>query len=189
MASCGTIPSRGSRRICSRSSQRRGIFEEWESLPLTISTLTFLPFCPNIRYTKSTSTLEVFCHDLCNQMSTHALPSFSVIEPSVEGTHDAVRVDDLPADAKVGSHMHAICSQGIKLFVCASVDHDVVAVDIDRLDSFRWNLFGPGDVVPAIRVWRWRLPHVLLTGIELTLDEEMRFAKLEIVGQVYQGDN
>jgi hypothetical protein len=122
-------------------------------------------------------------------MSTHALSGFSVVEPSVEGAHDAVRVDDLPADAEVGSHVHAICSQGIELFVCSSVNHDVVAVDIDSFDPFRWNLFGPGDVVPAVGVGRRRLPHVLLAGIELTLDEEMRSAKLEIIGHVYQGDN
>lgn len=144
----------------------------------------FLLSCPNTRYTKLILILEVFYRGLSNHCCTHALTSFTVIEPSVKRTHDAVRVDHLPSHSQIGSHMHAIGRQCIELLVGSPINHDIVTIDIDSFDSFFGNLFGSSYIVPSVGV-RWRrVSHVLLFDIKLALNEEQRGAKLEVIYEI-----
>jgi len=102
----------------------------------------------------------------------------------MEGAHDAIGVYHLPSNAQVGAHMKAVCSQCIELLVCSPVYHYVMSININSSDALLWNLLGSGDIIPAVGIRRGRFSDIFFADIKLALDEEMRPAKLEIVGEI-----
>jgi hypothetical protein len=89
-------------------------------------------------------------------MSTHALAGFSVVDPTVEGAHDALLVKHLSSHSQVGAHVEAICRKGVDLTVGSAIDHDVVTVHVDCPSLSRPNFCSLGHVVPSIGVGRRR---------------------------------
>jgi hypothetical protein len=99
-------------------------------------------------------------------------------------TLNALLVDDLAADSEVGSHVQTVGLQGVDDAVGATVDDDVVAVDVDGFHLSWFEFVSFGDVVPSVGVGRGWLPHVLLGDVILSSKQKVWSMKLVIIDKI-----